>query len=318
MSDQPTGGDATAAPSRDDPAKALIGQAGEWQALLARATALGVLLQRAVTLADRAASRAGLAEFDDRERELWVLLRQVAGARGEIMEAADAQAHGARLAGSEAQLESDAMFQVWSKAISHLSRAAIQVLIGGDDPTVTALVPVSIYLSDESIHEQVEIAVEDWLATADVSIDARREPVIGSWFRLMSASLKRVVMAPVGREVLLTAAHVADSHLVQAQDAYVTATLLQNVGPVLQALQPTKDAVVRTGALLIVKVDWVVHVHQLTAAQQVVLDHQPDLAASPGEIIAALQSPDSAPQETTLQSAAPQLGTGTTATTATN
>jgi hypothetical protein len=34
----------------------------------------------------------------------------------------------------------------------------------------------------------------------------------------------------------LTAAHVADSRLVQAQDAYVTATLLQNVAPVLQAL----------------------------------------------------------------------------------
>jgi hypothetical protein len=35
---------------------------------------------------------------------------------------------------------------------------------------------------------------------------------------------------------------------------------MKNVGPALQALQPTKDAIVRAGALLIVKIDWVVQV----------------------------------------------------------
>lgn len=72
----------------------------------------------------------------------------------------------------------------------------------------------------------------------------------------MTASLKRARKTPAARSALVTATHVADSHLVQAQDAYVTATLLQTVAPVLQALHPTKDAVVRAGALLIVKVDW--------------------------------------------------------------
>ena len=43
-----------------------------------------------------------------------------------------------------------------------------------------------------------------------------------------------------------------------------------------------------TGTLLIVKVDWVVNVFQLTAAQQAKLDHQPQLALSPHEIVAAL------------------------------
>jgi len=179
-------------------------------------------------------------------------------------------------------------------------------------------IPVSIYLADEGVQEQVEIAVEQWLATADVSIDTRGEPIIGSWFRLMAASLKRAVKTPAAREALLTAAHVADSRLVQAPDAYVTATLLQNVGPVLQALQPTKDAVVRAGALLIVKVDWVVQVYQLTAIQQAILDHRPHLAASPKEIIAALGSPEPGSQEAALQPAAQQVSTGTTATTAAN
>jgi hypothetical protein len=160
-----------------------------------------------------------------------------------------------------------------------------------DSADATDTMPVSIYLADEDIHEQVEAAVERWLTTADVFVDGRGEPVMGSWFRGMTASLAKAVETPAGHEALLTAVHVADSRLVQAQDAYVTATLLQNVGPVLQALQPTKDAVVRAGALLIEKVDWAVQVHQLTAAQQAILDHRPQLAASPTEIISALQLP---------------------------
>jgi hypothetical protein len=172
--------------------------------------------------------------------------------------------------------------------------------------------PISIYLTENSIHRQVETAVDEWLTTADASIRTRDEPVIASWFRRMEAGVKRAARTLAGREAVLTAKHVADSRLIQAQDAYVTATLLQNVGPVLQALQPTKDAVVRAGALLIVKIDWVVQVHQLTAAQQAILDHQPHLVASPKEIAAALQLSD--PAEAALPSSASRTDYGGAAT----
>jgi hypothetical protein len=64
-------------------------------------------------------------------------------------------------------------------------------------------VAVSIYLRDERIHGQVETAVERWLATAGFSIDARSEPVIGSWFRTMAAGLRQAAKAPDAREALL-------------------------------------------------------------------------------------------------------------------
>ena len=86
----------------------------------------------------------------------------------------------------------------------------------------------------------------------------------------------------------------------------------------MQALQPTKDAVVRAGALLIVKIDWVVQVHQLTAVQQAILDHQVTLVASPTEIIAALQLQESAMQETAIQTAPLRDEASGTATTAAN
>jgi hypothetical protein len=172
-----------------------------------------------------------------------------------------------------------------------LVKAAHDVIVAlAGDRVPEPNMPISVYLANEEIHAQVEAAVEQWLTTADVSIDTRGEPVIGSWFRSFVASLKVGARTRAGREALLTATHIADSRLVQAQDAYVTSTLLQNVGPVLQALQPTRNAIVRAGALLIVKVDGVVQVYQLTAAQQAILDHLPQLATSPREIITALQT----------------------------
>ena len=99
---------------------------------------------------------------------------------------------------------------------------------------------------------------------------------------------KEALQSPAGREAMLVVEHALDSRLVLAQDAEVTARLLQNLGPVLGALQPTKDAVIRVGALLIVKVDWTVNIFQLTAAQQARLDHHPQLARSPHEIVAVL------------------------------
>lgn len=69
--------------------------------------------------------------------------------------------------------------------------------------------------------------------------DSWDEPVIGSWFRRMSAGAKEVMVSRAGREAVLTATHVAYSCLVLYQDAQTTALLLQNLGPVVTSLQPT-------------------------------------------------------------------------------
>jgi len=158
--------------------------------------------------------------------------------------------------------------------------------------TGKSTLPVTIYLSDGGAHEQVEAAVAELLAGAGLEIVERDEPVIGSWFRRMAAAVKGVVLSPAAREGALSGLHAADQHLVLAQDAAITRALMQGVAPVLESLQPTKDAVVRAGALLVVKSDWVVNVVQLTAAQQAKLDHQPGLARSPHEIFAALAAMD--------------------------
>jgi hypothetical protein len=150
--------------------------------------------------------------------------------------------------------------------------------------TLEGFIPVAIFLSDSAGHEHVEGAVEQLLRSAGLYVVSRAAPVEGSWFRSMLAASR----SPSARDALGTTLHAADSRFVQQQDAQNTAMLMQNMGPLIAALQPTKDAVIRVGAFLVVKIDWVVVVHQLTANQQLRLDHSPELAAVPRQILRTL------------------------------
>jgi hypothetical protein len=167
--------------------------------------------------------------------------------------------------------------------------------------------PISVYLADESGHHEVEEALVGLLRAAGIDLFERDDPVLGSWFRRMRGRVRDTFRSPVAKELADVIAHAADSRAVLAHDAAVTANLMQNLGPLLTSLQPTKDAVLRVGALLIVKVDWTVAVHQLTAAQQLRLNHQPQLLTSPSDILHAL---DLSPNPVTghLQQAEPEPG----------
>jgi hypothetical protein len=178
-------------------------------------------------------------------------------------------------------------------AVRQRLEAAAEILrvIQAPAPARAPAFPVTVFLSDAAIHEEVERAVEALVQAAGLVISSRQPPVSGSWFRRMRAALR----TPVGEEALATAAHMADARLVQRPDAEVTAMLLQNLSPTLTALQPTKDAVVRVGAILIVKTDWTVVVRQLTPRQQLILDHSPDLETAPHQILHALGLPSAEP-----------------------
>jgi hypothetical protein len=58
----------------------------------------------------------------------------------------------------------------------------------------------------------------------------------------------------------------------------------------ISSLQQTRDAVVRIQAVLILKIDWSVAVHQLTAAQQFKLDHYPKPVLTPQDVLRVLNS----------------------------
>ena len=142
---------------------------------------------------------------------------------------------------------------------------------------------VMIYLSDVSIHEHVEAQVELALTQSGWIIDQRDDPIVGSWFRAVTSSDGL-------HDIAKTAAHAAEMRLVQHQDAIVTSVMMQHVPALIASLQQTRDAVVRIQAVLILKIDWSVAVHQLTAAQQFKLDHYPKAVLTPQDVLRVLNS----------------------------
>ncbi|WP_433262363.1 toll/interleukin-1 receptor domain-containing protein [Actinosynnema sp. CS-041913] len=146
------------------------------------------------------------------------------------------------------------------------------------------IVPVSIYLGDGTGHRAVESAVENALRVSGLAVVDRDDPVIGSWFRRLRAKAVGFGRSELGA----TAAHAAETHLVHAQDAEVTARLMEHLASVIESLRPERNAVLRIGALLIVKVDGELSVLQLTPAQQYRLNHEPHLVQQPGALLHAL------------------------------
>jgi hypothetical protein len=124
-------------------------------------------------------------------------------------------------------------------------------------------IPVTIYLPDTADHAEVEAAVEALLATADAEITDRDT---------LAGNLHTLRARPA------------------TDEATMTATCLRNLGPVLAALHAHAEAILRAGALLMVKQGPRLTVQELTTAQQFRLDHEPELAAAPHHILAALES----------------------------
>jgi hypothetical protein len=163
---------------------------------------------------------------------------------------------------------------------------------GSAEDTAAAFVPVTIYLRDESSHEEVERAVQDVARSLGLSITERDEPLFGSWFRRMRAILVGGVPSRVGQEVLAAGALRADLDLVLRPEAEVAALWMVNLAPLVTSLESTQDAVVYLGIVLIVKSEGKLSVHKLTTRQQLVLNHSPHLLAAPGRILQALGLPE--------------------------
>jgi len=102
--------------------------------------------------------------------------------------------------------------------------------------------------------------------------------------RPMSLRRERKLLLEQNRQLVL-------QQNILSLDAEITTRLMENIQPVIQALQPTKEAMIRIGAMLIIKENWSVCVYQLTASQQAMLDHRPSLLKSPHDIEALLDPP---------------------------
>jgi hypothetical protein len=165
-------------------------------------------------------------------------------------------------------------------ALAPLRNVFGEIQVPPPPPDMISAFTVSIYLSDETDHQQVEAAAEEALKRIGLLIYHRELPLAGSWFRRMYARLPGDGTNPLPAAPGTTAPGQAAAN----QEA----ALMTNLGNIIESLGSTRDAVVRLGPVLIVKANELLSANQLTPAQQQLLYQRPDLTAAPGEIVKAL------------------------------
>lgn len=149
----------------------------------------------------------------------------------------------------------------------------------------TAVIPASIYLSEESAHEAVEAAVERLLAEAGLRIEERDDPQFGSWFRRLTASTHDRGASAAGLE---RAGDLAALAFRQQQVDLVQSTA---VAQLVSSLATVENCVIHVGSLLVVKAHGATAVVTLSQAQLRSLEERPSLLRTPDLILSALGLP---------------------------
>ncbi|TCO43789.1 helix-turn-helix domain-containing protein [Actinocrispum wychmicini] len=153
----------------------------------------------------------------------------------------------------------------------------------------TGTVPLVLYLSDASQAPQVEQALENALAAFDGEVDHRESPIIRSWFRRMRIRFRDAdgpeAVRRWGREL----DRAVELRAVDEVQARVDATQSKAVAELLTALADTPAALIQLGSVLLIKVDGVPIVRNLTQAELNYLQRNPNLLRDPIACLDALQ-----------------------------
>jgi hypothetical protein len=154
-------------------------------------------------------------------------------------------------------------------------------------------VPVAIYLSEGDAHQDVQRLVEDLLDTLDLTVEYRGPEITGSWFRAITAGTRAKVSGTELRERLQKLERGIELYTLHRAQAEVDEKQGSTVAQLLTALEGTPNALIQIGSLLIVKVDGVPAVRNLTQLELRHLEQNPQLLGDPGAVLAALQQQSS-------------------------
>lgn len=176
-----------------------------------------------------------------------------------------------------------------------------RVLTGNDTSLVNAPVTstrapvrrpfaVTVYLADGDGHHGVQEAVGDLLEAFDFDVVATFPPLRGSWYRDFIALSRRALTSRELGEQLLKVERGIELQLLHKQQAEIDSMQGDAVAKLLTALEHTPDALVQIGSVLLVKVDGVPSVRNLTQVELRHLEHNPRLLTSPATILDALQA----------------------------
>jgi hypothetical protein len=178
------------------------------------------------------------------------------------------------------------------------------------EPQVTHPVPVAIYLESRTNAVEVEAAVRDVLHTNEIAVMAAKEPIIGSWFRLMLGRTKKALTSAQMADVMTRLERAIELQTLHKPQAEINSAELDGVAKLITALGQEQNACIQIGSVFLLKVDGSIVSRNVSQREMAFLERNSGLLGTPREVLAALDkaaSRTSAADQVRIQDGALQL-----------
>jgi hypothetical protein len=156
-------------------------------------------------------------------------------------------------------------------------------------------IPVTIYLSERDAKDTVKQAVLGLLTVFDFKVIDALPPLEGSWYQAFVARMRRASTSRELADRMQKVERGIELHVLQKKQAEIDSLQGEAVAKLLAALESTPTALIQIGSVLLVKVDGVPAVRNLTQRELIYLERNPGLLRNPAAILEALQKADQEP-----------------------
>jgi hypothetical protein len=145
--------------------------------------------------------------------------------------------------------------------------------------------PIQIFVEDAEAGPAIEKALRQLLGELGVAEIDESPPVLGSWYKALTARLRR----PAVLEAMEETRRAIELQLLDRYQAGIDGVTGDAVAKLITALGNTKSAVVQVGSVLVVKDGETLIVRQLTVREMVHWQRNPGLFKDPSGALAELQ-----------------------------
>jgi hypothetical protein len=152
---------------------------------------------------------------------------------------------------------------------------------------ITRLLPVTVYVDNHDYNTFVEVqaAIGQIITEAGFEVAFESDPVRGSWFGRLFARSKFPITLEATEAELRKIEQSLEGQISTPASAEFDASHSDGVAKLIQSLAGTPDAIIQIGSVLLVKVDGVPTVRNLTQPELAYLDRNKRLYKMPKEIL---------------------------------
>jgi hypothetical protein len=151
------------------------------------------------------------------------------------------------------------------------------------------LLPVTIYLADETSSEAVRQAAFELVEAFSLEETGNIEPIRGSWMKRLLLRSRTVATSETAKEIGIEVRRAVELHGIHLAQAEVDEKKAAAASSLIQALADQPKAAIMIGSLLLLKVGDALTVRELTQRELAHLEHNPALLQDPATLLLALQ-----------------------------